>query len=126
MPELTMASAICRIISSLTLHPNLFQLFHPIGGVLANPLSCADSEGAIRTPTRAARTLALTDTDMNKCPSLLFLERICSVNLHSLAAYSASFFCGWKRLCTLQNPDHNRRSIVLPQAWVRSISSSGA
>jgi hypothetical protein len=31
-----MASAICRIRSSLTLQPNLFQLFHPIGGVLAN------------------------------------------------------------------------------------------
>src|SRR5215813_1100495 len=35
MPDLTMASAICRIISSLTLHPNLFQLFHPMGGVRA-------------------------------------------------------------------------------------------
>src|SRR6266550_4282898 len=35
MPDVTMASAIPRIISSLTLQPNLFQLFQPMGGVSA-------------------------------------------------------------------------------------------
>src|SRR5919197_6455281 len=39
MPVLTTASAISRISFSLTLQPNLFQLFQPIGGVLASPLS---------------------------------------------------------------------------------------
>src|SRR5580704_4117383 len=39
MPDFTMASAICRIRSSLTLHANLFQLFHPIGGVGARVLT---------------------------------------------------------------------------------------
>src|ERR1039458_10820884 len=41
MPEVTMASAIWRIRSSLTLQANLFQLFHPIGGVLASVLAAA-------------------------------------------------------------------------------------
>src|SRR5579863_1001209 len=37
MPLLTIASAIDLIRSSLTLQPNLFQLFQPIGGVSASP-----------------------------------------------------------------------------------------
>src|SRR4029078_3500058 len=41
MPLVTMASAIDFIRSSLTLQANLFQLFQPIGGVFARPLSCA-------------------------------------------------------------------------------------
>src|ERR1700746_2739368 len=35
MPDFTMASAMLLIMSSLTLQPNLFQLFQPIGGVRA-------------------------------------------------------------------------------------------
>src|ERR1035438_4586596 len=42
MPVLTMASAASRIRLSLTLHANLFQLFQPIGGVRAKPLSSAN------------------------------------------------------------------------------------
>src|SRR6266567_3738943 len=38
MPVLTMASAISRIILSLTWLRNLFQLFQHMGGVLAMPL----------------------------------------------------------------------------------------
>src|ERR1700687_571554 len=41
MPLPAIASAICLIKSSLTLQANLFQLFQPIGGVLARPLSRA-------------------------------------------------------------------------------------
>src|SRR6185369_13691645 len=41
MPLDTIASAISLIRFSLTLQANLFQLFQPIGGVLARPLSCA-------------------------------------------------------------------------------------
>src|SRR5258708_1765925 len=36
-----MASAIPRTSSSLTLQPNLFQVFHPIGGARARPLETA-------------------------------------------------------------------------------------
>ncbi len=39
MPVAIMASAISLMSCSLTLHPNLFQLFHPIGGVCANALN---------------------------------------------------------------------------------------
>src|SRR5947208_15797797 len=43
------------IKSSLTLQPNLFQLFHPIGGVSATPLSHARaSVAAKRTAARHA------------------------------------------------------------------------
>src|SRR6266550_913204 len=56
MPLLTTASAISRMSLSLTLHPNLFQLFHPIGGVGARDAdACADVAGAsrvARVPTR--------------------------------------------------------------------------
>src|SRR6267143_2793853 len=56
MPLLTTASAISRMSLSLTLQPNLFQLFHPIGGVGAREADvCADVDGARRVakvPTR--------------------------------------------------------------------------
>src|ERR1019366_456387 len=42
IPDFTIASAICLIVSSLTLQANLFQLFHPIGGVAARGAACAD------------------------------------------------------------------------------------
>ncbi len=41
MPLLTIASAICRIRVSLMLQPKVFQVFQPIGGVSATPLSSA-------------------------------------------------------------------------------------
>src|ERR1041385_2346712 len=43
MPLVTIASAISLMSFSLTLQPNLFQLFQPIGGVFARPLSCAQT-----------------------------------------------------------------------------------
>src|SRR6185503_5075313 len=52
MPELAMASAICRISDSLMLQPNVFQLFHPIGGVRATPFSraCAAPGASVAAP----------------------------------------------------------------------------
>ena len=41
MPVLTIASAIWRISVSLMLQPKVFQVFQPIGGVRATPLSSA-------------------------------------------------------------------------------------
>src|SRR5256884_875146 len=60
MPLLTTASAISRMSLSLTLQPNLFQLFQPIGGVGARDADvCADVAGARRAAkaptTRQAR-----------------------------------------------------------------------
>src|SRR5579862_6059736 len=54
MPEETMASAACLIRSSLTSQANLFQLFQPIGGVRARPLSSARRAGAAASRARAA------------------------------------------------------------------------
>src|SRR5690242_12534941 len=45
MPDLTIASAISRTITSLTWLRNLFQLFQPIGGVLARPFDFTVSVG---------------------------------------------------------------------------------
>ena len=41
MPLVTIASAIWRISVSLMLQPKVFQVFQPIGGVRATPLSSA-------------------------------------------------------------------------------------
>src|ERR1700737_5183715 len=59
MPDLTMASAMPSIISSLTLQANLFQEFNPMGGVRAMVVlfSCAERP-AVRFKT--AKTAATT------------------------------------------------------------------
>ena len=43
------------IISSLTLQPNLFQLFQPIGGVSATPLSHARAAGTPEATQKIAK-----------------------------------------------------------------------
>src|SRR2546421_9689775 len=55
MPVLTSASAISLINFSLTLQPNLFQLFQPIGGVRASPLSSARASDALTHATTNER-----------------------------------------------------------------------
>ncbi|WP_374194507.1 hypothetical protein [Amycolatopsis sp. MtRt-6] len=49
MPELTIASVICLINASLMLQPNVFQEFHPIGGVRATPFSNASADDVCST-----------------------------------------------------------------------------
>src|SRR5208282_2508678 len=72
MPDFTMASAICRIKSSLTLQANLFQLFHPMGGVGAKAASCANNieAGANKTMAKSVSVLALTSFMFFCVPSL--------------------------------------------------------
>src|SRR5579863_3247185 len=62
MPDFTIASAVCLMRSSLTSHANLFQLFHPIGGVGANAESCATTwEAEVnRTTPRKNKMIVLT------------------------------------------------------------------
>src|SRR3954471_23890243 len=69
MPDLTIASAMPRTSSSLTLHPNLFQVFHPIGGVRASPFEVSDcaSETAVNSEHRVA--------DRHKSFLILLVER---------------------------------------------------
>src|SRR5215471_8958420 len=57
MPDFTTASAMLLIMSSLTLQPNLFQEFQPMGGVTArfadgDVISCADDAQAKIDPKR--------------------------------------------------------------------------
>src|SRR5260221_12038021 len=66
MPDLTIASAIPRTSSALTLQPNLFQVFHPMGGVSARPLD---------TELSCASTAALSDNAKTiKINNLLFIS----------------------------------------------------
>ena len=61
MPVVTIASAMPLIRLSLTSHPNLFQLFHPMGGVSASPLftGCAGTgPGAAMVAAELATTTA--------------------------------------------------------------------
>jgi hypothetical protein len=51
-----MASVISLINFSLTLQPNLFQLFHPIGGVRASPLSSVRARAADADAHKTSRT----------------------------------------------------------------------
>src|SRR6267143_4211817 len=66
MPELTTASAISRINLSLTSQPNLFQLFHPIGGVGAILTDCASAVRGEMTPPRR-RIVPSTNTPAPPC-----------------------------------------------------------
>src|ERR1700738_403317 len=66
MPVLTTASAISRISLSLTLHPNLFQLFQPIGGVAATVLDCASAVCG-HAPPVSRQTIASTSKAGEAC-----------------------------------------------------------
>ena len=52
MPDATIASAASRTTFSFTSQWNLFQLFHPMGGVRASP------SDAVAGPAAAPRTMA--------------------------------------------------------------------
>src|SRR5437870_1264896 len=62
MPLATIASAASLISCSLTLQPKWFQLFHPIGGVRASPLSRA---ARAPRPGPGATTGAMSSTASN-------------------------------------------------------------
>src|SRR5215475_10748702 len=67
MPLETMASAMDLIMSSSTLQPNLFQLFQPMGGVRATPLSRAwevCAEIAMKAITQEQRKISLRKSDL--------------------------------------------------------------
>src|SRR5580698_3696063 len=61
MPDFTTASAISLIMSSLTLQPNLFHEFHPMGGVSARlaegeAFSCPNSPVLNKAATKIEAT----------------------------------------------------------------------
>src|SRR2546421_7997830 len=58
MPVVTKASATSLINCSLTLQPNLFQLFQPIGGVRASSLSSARASIVMSAQTALRQTVA--------------------------------------------------------------------
>src|SRR5258708_24237181 len=64
-----MASAVSRIKLSLTLQPNLFQLFHRIGGVCASGVDAgflADCAATIPN-MHIARQMRIMETRMHRC-----------------------------------------------------------
>jgi hypothetical protein len=60
MPLLANSVAVCSMtVSFRPLHPKWFQLFHPIGGVKANPLLDAPARGAKNRTKKIAHTASL-------------------------------------------------------------------
>src|SRR5207237_5377501 len=63
MPDFTRASAMLLIMSSLTLQPNLFQEFQPMGGVRARPaegeLGCCAERVAMKL--ERLKAMAMTE-----------------------------------------------------------------
>src|SRR5579863_1198146 len=64
MPDFTIASAVCRSNSSLTLQANLFQLFHPIGGVRASVPAYGEGFGATSSSALATEQTMSSDSAM--------------------------------------------------------------
>src|SRR5205807_4490924 len=82
MPLLTRASAADLTRSSVTLQPKRFQLFQPMGGVRARPLSRASENGAQRRNPKksdsARRLIFLGEISMKpsqRIPNSLILAR---------------------------------------------------
>jgi hypothetical protein len=94
MPEVTIAAAVSRISSSSMSQPNLFQLFHPMGGVSASGgFSCAAkgaAKGVAATGVPATSNAAAPRTAMN-------------------VRFSVRF-----RMSTVGGPARRRRLIVTP------------
>jgi hypothetical protein len=59
MPDFTIASAIPRTNSSLTLQANLFQVLNPMGGVGASPLDTALSSANIAPLSNAVKATTI-------------------------------------------------------------------
>src|ERR1700730_8512344 len=74
MPLATIASAISLINCSLTLQPNLFQLFQPIGGVRASPLSSENNAVVFELITNRTS------------PATLAVSQILSLDLQSIGS----------------------------------------
>src|SRR5579859_1368514 len=64
MPDFTTASAMLLIMSSLTLHANLFHEFHPMGGVSAR---LAEGAGVTCASRVAARNITLKQVYKERC-----------------------------------------------------------
>src|SRR5689334_18435604 len=72
MPEVTIASAISRMSLSLTLQPNLFQLFQPMGGVAPTEGCWATAETGKQAKARKRKTMmrcAWTEAALNRSAS---------------------------------------------------------
>ena len=65
MPVLNSASAISLINFSLTLQPNLFQLFQPIGGVFASPLSSERARAPVANEHTTTKTHSSRHAERN-------------------------------------------------------------
>src|SRR6266576_2836747 len=93
MPDFTIASAIDLIMSSLTLQANLFQLFHPMGGVSASleeMLSWAVSGIASENSVNITRMTCFDDMAFLRRNLLTFVseERVVR-KVRDYAAFSA-------------------------------------
>src|SRR5216110_3204143 len=80
MPPLAIASAVSLISCALTSQPKWFQLFQPIGGVRATPLS--STGGATRVRPSSARGATKRRKRMKASLSAQELFRVLAVRVH--------------------------------------------
>src|SRR5438309_9593683 len=116
MPLATIASAASLISCSLTLQPKWFQLFHPIGGVRASPLSRAARPGPGAT-TGAMSSTASNGLARRECTAAfslvsraLVLERVVIHVQHGEPREMRGEPCqeGRVALCLARRPQHLR------------------
>src|SRR3954462_13026661 len=106
MPDFTIASAIPRTSWSLTSQPNLFHVFHPMGGVIASPadteVDCANMVAGNWKGSATARITA-----RSKCFFMVRLE----ASDHHTAEY-------------LKGRDYSESSSATGKFWKRCFAKS--
>src|SRR6202158_2817993 len=93
MPVLTTASAISRINLSLTSHPNLFQLFQPIGGVTAIFVDCASAVGG-----DAAKTSNPNVASKRKAPPACRHDFLAAMSFTPITSVLDAQIIQWQRV----------------------------
>src|SRR5438445_8969229 len=86
MPDFTIASAMPRTSSSLTLQPNLFQVFQPIGGVRASPADTeVDCANVAVGNWKEIATASVNATSVNAKRSCFVMVRLVAIDHHTTA-----------------------------------------
>src|SRR5450432_1351153 len=97
MPDFTMASAMPRTSSSLTLQPNLFQEFHPMGGVRARPLETALSSASAAALSDEMKRISKNNF-LDMCVGLWTVAMKCTHFYQNIASGGRAAFDnrGWR------------------------------
>src|SRR5277367_4619506 len=110
MPDFTIASAVCRMRSSLTLHANLFQLFHPIGGVGARLLAEILLSWARRVPPTDVKARIINRPRIVALAAFFFISASCSRQVRQRVPGASML---WRKSCVVPVHDFHELQINL-------------